>query len=104
MSSAAGPEAATGSTPPVPLRHNRRFRPENDIPQLHRWTGLNVQAAFALAGVGVRSHRMGRKPTIGTPAGRGYQTLRISMQALFRHADIQAPPAAAPATFCRSEK
>jgi hypothetical protein len=44
---------------------------------------------------GVRSPRMGRKPTIWTPVDRDYETLRINMQTLFRHVGIETRPAAA---------
>ena len=44
---------------------------------------------------GVRSPRMGRKPTIWTPIDRDYETLRIDMQTLFQHVRIEAAPAAA---------
>ena len=44
---------------------------------------------------GVRSPRMGRKPTIWTPVDRDYENLRIGMQTLFRHVGIEAQPAAA---------
>jgi hypothetical protein len=44
---------------------------------------------------GVRSPRMGRKPSIWTAADRDYENLRIGMQTLFRHVGIQTQPAAA---------
>ena len=44
---------------------------------------------------GVRSPRMGRKPTIWTAVDRDYENLRIGMQTLFRHVGIQTQPAAA---------
>ena len=44
---------------------------------------------------GVRSPRMGRKPSAWTPVDRDYESLRIGMQALFTHVGIQAQPAAA---------
>jgi hypothetical protein len=44
---------------------------------------------------GVRSPRMGRKPATWTPVDRDYETLRIAMQALFRHLGITAAAQAA---------
>jgi hypothetical protein len=44
---------------------------------------------------GIRSPRMGRKPKIWTAVDRDYETLRIGMQALFRHLGIETLPAAA---------
>ena len=44
---------------------------------------------------GIRSPRMGRKPTIWTAIDRDYEALRIGMQPLFRHFGIEAPPTAA---------
>jgi hypothetical protein len=44
---------------------------------------------------GVRSPRMGRKPKTWTDIDRDYETLRIGMQTLFRHAGIETQPAAA---------
>jgi hypothetical protein len=44
---------------------------------------------------GIRSPRTGRKPKIWTPIDRDYETLRIGMQTLFRHAGIETQPAAA---------
>lgn len=39
---------------------------------------------------GVRSPRMGRKPSIWTPADRHYEQLRVGMQALFSELGIAA--------------
>jgi len=44
---------------------------------------------------GVRSPRMGRKPATWTAIDRDYETLRISMQALFSDLGIKTPSAAA---------
>jgi hypothetical protein len=44
---------------------------------------------------GVRSPRTGRKPKIWTAVDRDYETLRIGMQALFRHVGIETLPSAA---------
>ena len=44
---------------------------------------------------GIRSPRMVRKPTIWTAIYRDHKTLRIDMQALFRHVGIETQPAAA---------
>jgi hypothetical protein len=44
---------------------------------------------------GVRSPRMGRKPSIWTAVDRDYENLRIGMQTLFGHVGIQTQPAAA---------
>ena len=44
---------------------------------------------------GVRSPRMGRKPTIWTAVDRDYENLRIGMQTLFQHVGIETQPAAA---------
>jgi hypothetical protein len=44
---------------------------------------------------GVRSPRMGRRPRIWTTVDRDYETLRISMQTLFRHIGIETQPATA---------
>jgi hypothetical protein len=44
---------------------------------------------------GVRSPRMGRKPTIWTAVDRDYENLRIGMLTLFRHVGIDTLPAAA---------
>ena len=44
---------------------------------------------------GIRSPRMGRKPSIWTAVDRDYENLRISMQTLFEHVGIQTQPAAA---------
>ena len=44
---------------------------------------------------GVRSPRMGRKPTIWTAIDRDYENLRVGMQTLFRHVGIDTLTAAA---------
>jgi hypothetical protein len=44
---------------------------------------------------GVRSPRMGRKPTTWTAIDRDYENLRIGMQTLFQHVGIETQPAAA---------
>jgi hypothetical protein len=44
---------------------------------------------------GVRSPRIGRKPTTWTPVDRDYENLRIGMQTLFLHVGIATRPAAA---------
>ena len=44
---------------------------------------------------GVRSPRLGRKPATWTPVDRDYETLRIGIQALFRHLGITAGAQAA---------
>ena len=44
---------------------------------------------------GIRSPQRGRKPKIWTAADRDYETLRIGMQALFRHIGIETQQAAA---------
>jgi hypothetical protein len=44
---------------------------------------------------GVRSPRLGRKPTTWTRVDRDYETLRINMQTLFHDLGITTPGAAA---------
>ena len=44
---------------------------------------------------GVRSPKMGRKPSIWTPVDRDYETLRIDMHTLFTHLGITTTAAAA---------
>jgi hypothetical protein len=39
---------------------------------------------------GVRSPRMGRKPSIWTPSDRHYERIRVDMQALFKDLGIEA--------------
>jgi hypothetical protein len=47
---------------------------------------------------------MGRKLKIWTTVDRDCETIRINMQTLFRHVGADTRPAAAQATFCRSER
>lgn len=44
---------------------------------------------------GVRSPRMGRKPSIWTAVDRDYENLRVSMQTRFRHVGIDTITATA---------
>lgn len=44
---------------------------------------------------GVRSPRMGRKPTTWTTIDRDYEQIPINMQTLFNHLGLTTPPTAA---------
>ena len=93
----------TGYTPRQAAYDLRKFRGKNLVTKPGRGRRYQVpgQAARTITALltlrdhviapilgGVRSPRLGRKPTSWTPVDRDYETLRINMQTLFDHLGI----------------